>query len=97
MDELCNGLAERRTQELEERCRRLQEASRLKSELLAKISHDLRTPLNAIMGFAELIQDGRVGPVSDAQREIMGDILASSRHLLELIDGVLDLAKAEAG
>lgn len=77
--------------------RQAQEANRLKSEFLANMSHELRTPLNAIIGFAELMHDGKVGPVSDLHKEFLGDILTSSQHLLQLINGVLDLAKVEAG
>lgn len=82
---------------LEEQNRRIQEANRLKSEFLANMSHELRTPLNAIIGFAELIHDRKVGPISDEQQEYLGDILTSSRHLLQLINDVLDLAKVESG
>lgn len=77
--------------------RRLQEASRLKSEFLANMSHELRTPLNAVIGFADLIHRGSAGPVSSEQEEYLGDILTSSRHLLRLINDVLDLAKVESG
>jgi signal transduction histidine kinase len=77
--------------------RRLQDASRFKSEFLANMSHELRTPLNAIIGFAELMVRGKVGPVSPEHAEYLGDILSSSRHLLRLINDVLDLAKIEAG
>jgi protein-histidine pros-kinase len=76
---------------------RIQEASRLKSEFLANMSHELRTPLNAIIGFADLMHKGKVGPLADEHREYVGDILTSSRHLLQLINDVLDLAKVEAG
>ncbi|PYR56396.1 MAG: PAS domain-containing sensor histidine kinase [Acidobacteria bacterium] len=76
---------------------RMQEASRLKSEFLANMSHELRTPLNAIIGFAELMHRGKVGPVSPQHEEYLGDILSSSRHLLQLINDVLDLAKVESG
>jgi PAS domain S-box-containing protein len=89
-------LTERKRQE-ELRRKSLQEASRLKSEFLANMSHELRTPLNAIIGFAELIHDGRVGAVAPDQKEYLGDILTSSRHLLHLINDVLDLSKIEAG
>src|SRR5437762_10839103 len=61
------------------------------------MSHELRTPLNAIIGFTELIYDEEVGPISEEQKEYLGDTLSSSRHLLQLITDVLDLAKIEAG
>jgi signal transduction histidine kinase/CheY-like chemotaxis protein len=83
--------------ELEAQNRRIQEASRLKSEFLANMSHELRTPLNAIIGFTELLYDGQVDPTTPTHREFLGDILTSSRHLLQLINDVLDLAKVEAG
>jgi protein-histidine pros-kinase len=76
---------------------RMQEASRLKTEFLANMSHELRTPLNAIIGFAELIHRGKAGAVSAEQKEYLGDILTSSKHLLHLINDVLDLAKVESG
>jgi PAS domain S-box-containing protein len=76
---------------------RMLEASRLKTEFLANMSHELRTPLNAIIGFAELMHRGKVGPVSAEHKEYLGDILTSSRHLLHLINDVLDLAKVESG
>jgi PAS domain S-box-containing protein len=76
---------------------RMLEANRLKSEFLANMSHELRTPLNAIIGFAELMYKGKVGPVSSDHREYLGDILTSSKHLLQLINDVLDLAKVESG
>ena len=77
--------------------RRIIEANRLKSEFLANMSHELRTPLNAIIGFASLIHGEKVGALNGNQKEYLGDILASSRHLLHLINDVLDLAKVEAG
>jgi PAS domain S-box-containing protein len=76
---------------------RMLEANRLKSEFLANMSHELRTPLNAIIGFAELMHKGKVGPVSAEHHEYLGDILTSSKHLLQLINDVLDLAKVESG
>ncbi|HEX2454671.1 MAG TPA: PAS domain S-box protein [Vicinamibacterales bacterium] len=76
---------------------RMLEANRLKSEFLANMSHELRTPLNAIIGFAELMYKGKVGPLSPDHREYIGDILMSSRHLLQLINDILDLAKVESG
>lgn len=77
--------------------RRIEEANRLKSEFLANMSHELRTPLNAIIGFSELMHDGKVGPIADNHREYLGDVLSSAQHLLQLINGVLDLAKVESG
>ncbi len=88
---------EARTAALEAEHLRIQEASRMKSEFLANMSHELRTPLNAIIGFAELLHDGEVGPVAAKQQEFLADILTSGRHLLKLINDVLDLSKVEAG
>jgi PAS domain S-box-containing protein len=88
-------LEEGRRSDLEERNVRIQEANRLKSEFLANMSHELRTPLNAIIGFAELMHNRKV-PAED-HHEYLGDILNSSRHLLQLINDVLDLAKVESG
>ncbi len=77
--------------------RSLQEASRMKSEFLANMSHELRTPLNGIIGFSEFLVDGKPGALNPKQKEYLGDILNSGRHLLRLINDVLDLAKVEAG
>ncbi|MES1172341.1 MAG: ATP-binding protein [Bacteroidota bacterium] len=77
--------------------RRMEEMNRLKSEFLANMSHELRTPLNAIIGFAELLFDGQVDPQSKEHKDFLGDILSSGKHLLQLINDVLDLAKVEAG
>ena len=75
----------------------LQEANRMKSEFLANMSHELRTPLNGIIGFTEFLIDEKPGPLKPKQKEYMGDVLNSARHLLQLINDVLDLAKVEAG
>jgi signal transduction histidine kinase len=61
------------------------------------MSHELRTPLNAIIGFTELMHSGKAGAVSTDQEDYLGDVLTSGRHLLELINAVLDLSKVEAG
>jgi signal transduction histidine kinase len=90
-------LERERVRQLEDQNRRIHEANRLKSEFLAAMSHELRTPLNAIIGFAELVFYGRVAPDSPEHQEFLGDILTSGRHLLQLINDILDLATIEAG
>jgi signal transduction histidine kinase len=77
--------------------RELEAASRHKSEFLANMSHELRTPLNAIIGFSEVLDDRMFGEVNDKQAEYVRVILASGRHLLSLINDILDLSKVEAG
>jgi len=76
---------------------RLEQASKAKSDFLASMSHELRTPLNAILGFNELILGEVYGPVSDDLEVPLTDIQNSGRHLLRLINNVLDLSKIEAG
>jgi PAS domain S-box-containing protein len=75
----------------------LQEANRLKSVFLANMSHELRTPLNAIIGFSEFLIDEKPGKLNARQKEYLADVLNSGRHLLQLINDVLDLSKVEAG
>ena len=83
--------------ELAARSAEAEQANNAKSQFLATMSHELRTPLNAIIGFADLMHDGRLGPVSEQHRESLDDIRGSARHLLDLINEVLDLARIESG
>jgi len=82
---------------LEAENRQIQEANRLKSQFLANMSHELRTPLNAVIGFADLLYAGVVKPESPKHHEFLGHIATSGRHLLRLINDVLDLSKVESG
>jgi PAS domain S-box-containing protein len=88
---------ERLLREAEAARREAEEANRAKSQFLAVMSHELRTPLNAIGGYAELIELGIHGPVTEAQRVALARVQASQRHLLGLIAGVLDYSRVEAG
>jgi len=82
---------------LEAQNRQIQEANRLKGEFLANMSHELRTPLNAVIGFAEILRVGEVRLPETKRAEYLGHIAASGRHLLRLINDVLDLSKVESG
>ncbi|MDD5558536.1 GAF domain-containing protein [Candidatus Methylomirabilis sp.] len=88
---------EDRTQQLQVVNTQLEAASRHKSAFLANMSHELRTPLNAILGFAELLRDETCGPLSAKQDRYLGHIHSSGKHLLALINDLLDLSKVEAG
>jgi signal transduction histidine kinase len=88
---------EARTQELREANIQLAAASQHKSEFLASMSHELRTPLNAVIGFSEVLLERLFGDLNEKQDEFLHDILSSGRHLLSLINDILDLSKVEAG
>jgi len=82
---------------LEERNQRIEAANRTKTEFLGNMSHELRSPLNGIIGFSELLYDGKLGALPERPKEFVGRIHASASHLLQLINGLLDLSKIEAG
>ena len=90
------ALAEREG-ELEVARDQAEAANRAKSSFLATMSHELRTPMNAIIGFAEVMNSEAFGSLTPKQREHVGDIMASGQHLLQLINGILDMSKIEAG
>lgn len=75
----------------------LEKSSRMKSEFLANMSHELRTPLNSIIGFAEVLRERMFGELNDRQEKYLSNILNSGKHLLNLINNILDISKVEAG
>ena len=83
--------------ELEGRNREVEKANRLKSNFLATMSHELRTPLNAIVGYADLLARQTAGPLTQKQERFVKHVRENSRHLLALIDDILDISKIEAG
>jgi PAS domain S-box-containing protein len=86
-----------KNEQLEVRNREVEQANRLKTEFLASMSHELRTPLHTIIGFSELLIEQLEGPLNEKQDRFVGHILQDARHLLELINEVLDISKIESG
>ncbi|MBM3299922.1 MAG: hypothetical protein FJY85_08210, partial [Deltaproteobacteria bacterium] len=86
-----------RTAALDEAKRLAERANRIKSEFLTNMSHELRTPLNAVIGFSEILEDQAFGTLNDKQMRYVSHILNSGRHLLQLINDILDLSKVESG
>ena len=97
-DMLGAAIAKQRTQDVLLNAKEAAEAaSKAKSQFLANMSHELRTPLNHIIGFTELVVDKRLGSLGQKQEQYLGNVLQSSRHLLSLVNDILDLSKVEAG
>ena len=94
--EIENGL-EKAHAELEGLATELKRTSKVKSEFLANMSHELRTPLNSINGFSEVLSDETFGPLNEKQKRYVNNVLTSGKHLLLLINQILDMAKVEAG
>jgi two-component system, cell cycle sensor histidine kinase PleC len=94
--EIENGL-EKAHEELEELASELKRTTRAKSEFLANMSHELRTPLNSINGFSEVLYDETFGPLNEKQKSYINNVLTSGKHLLLLINQILDMAKVESG
>ncbi len=88
---------EKAHEELQELAAELKRTTRAKSEFLANMSHELRTPLNSINGFSEVLYDETFGPLNEKQRQYVNNVLTSGKHLLLLINQILDMAKVEAG
>ena len=84
-------------EELKNLATELERTARVKSEFLANMSHELRTPLNSINGFSEVLYDETYGPINEKQKKYVSNVLTSGRHLLALINQILDMAKVEAG
>ncbi len=87
----------KRAEEMQRENERLILANQAKSDFLAVMSHELRTPLNAVIGFSELLMQSRAGALNEKQETYMGNVLSSGKHLLNLVNGILDLTKIESG
>jgi signal transduction histidine kinase len=83
--------------EMEDRLRASEGATSAKDRALSTLAHDIRTPLGAIDGYCELLQDEIYGPINDRQRETLGRVRMSGRHLLSLLDNVMEMARLDAG
>jgi PAS domain S-box-containing protein len=90
-------LVKERTAQLEAAREKAESADRIKSAFLAAMSHELRTPLNSIIGFTGMVLQGLAGPLNDEQKKQLGMVRGSARHLLDLINDILDISKIEAG
>jgi signal transduction histidine kinase len=88
---------ERAPREMREAKEAADTANKAKSAFLANMSHELRTPLNAVIGFSELLEQQIFGTLNDKQRTYVGNVLVSGRHLLQLVNDILDISKVEAG
>jgi PAS domain S-box-containing protein len=86
-----------KNEQLEARNLEVEQANRLKNEFLASMSHELRTPLHTIIGFSEVLTEQLEGPLNEKQQRFIGHILQDARHLLELINEILDISKIESG
>ncbi|MDZ7663775.1 MAG: histidine kinase dimerization/phospho-acceptor domain-containing protein [Desulfotignum sp.] len=88
---------EKAHEDLKELASELERTARVKSDFLANMSHELRTPLNSINGFSEVLYDETFGPLNEKQKQYVNNVSASGKHLLLLINQILDMAKVEAG
>src|SRR6185369_17681887 len=82
---------------LGEAVERMQEADRIKSNFLATVSHELRTPLTSVIGYSEMLLEGLAGPLNDEQRDYVRTVMEKGEQLLNIITGILDISRIEAG
>lgn len=97
MEDQLRAVQEKYIHELELRNREAEQANKLKTEFLSNMSHELRSPLHTVLGFAELLAEETAGPLSEKQKRFLTHIQNDSRHLLDIINDLLDLSKIEAG